>query len=70
MEQLKAATHNSLHLALDAHSADGSQVLCVNALGLGPGKVIVVLAADKSAQKLRDDVVVQRELFTPPRVMF
>lgn len=40
---------------------DGSQVLSVSTFGPEPGKLIVILPVDENAQKLRDDVVVQRE---------
>ena len=64
MEHLKSATQNSLHYGLDTHGVGGSQVLSVGAFGPGPGKLVVLLKPDDSAQAVRGDVVVQRESLT------
>ncbi|KAF8579983.1 GroES-like protein [Ramaria rubella] len=62
VDQLKAATQDSIHIGLDTHAQDGSQVLCVRAFGPGPGKLSVLLDIDPKAQELRPDVFIQHTL--------
>jgi hypothetical protein len=71
VEQLKSATQNSLHLALDTYATREAQILTVSAFGPGPGKLIVIRWVNEDAQKLRDDVVIQCEglTFPPLRVI-
>ncbi|QRV87251.1 Zinc-binding dehydrogenase [Ceratobasidium sp. AG-Ba] len=64
VEQIQKATGNTLKYAHDTVSNATSQAICVKSLapapeGTSPGKVIVVLAPDKTAISLRSDVVVQ-----------
>ncbi|KAF8579984.1 GroES-like protein [Ramaria rubella] len=60
--QLKSATHDSLHVALDTYATGETQTLSVNAFGPGPGKLVVIQNVDPEAQKVREDIVVQNTL--------
>ncbi|KAI0337936.1 GroES-like protein [Trametopsis cervina] len=62
VEKIKAATKNSLHLALDTISSAETQSLVVRSLADGPGKIIVLQKPEEEAIKLRSDVTIQHTL--------
>ena len=68
VSKIKAVTNDSLHHALDTISTETTEILSVNALGPGSGKVIVILAPHEAASKLRSDVAVQSTSLSPSRV--
>ncbi|KAG9127727.1 hypothetical protein FRC07_010339 [Ceratobasidium sp. 392] len=66
VEQIQNATGNTLKFAFDTISEGESQFICVKSLAPAsegaPGKVVVVLAPNKEAIALRNDVVIQHTL--------
>ena len=56
VSQIKEATGDSVHYALDTISSEDSQVLTLGALGPGPGKLVTILPLAEKAQELRPDV--------------
>ncbi|PSR78310.1 hypothetical protein PHLCEN_2v7432 [Hermanssonia centrifuga] len=62
VNQIKEATNDSLHKALDANSLESSQRIAVQSLAPGPGKVICILGVHEQVAELRDDVKVQPTL--------
>ncbi|THG97000.1 hypothetical protein EW026_g4939 [Hermanssonia centrifuga] len=62
VNQIKEATNDSLHKALDANSLESSQRITVQSLAPGPGKVISILGVHEQVAELRDDVKIQPTL--------
>ncbi|KDN52641.1 GroES-like protein [Tilletiaria anomala UBC 951] len=48
--------HPDLNIALDCISENGTQSFCARSLGTSGGKIAVLLAPDKNARELRNDV--------------
>jgi len=58
VDQIKKATNDSIHHAVDTHAQGGSQVMTVATLGPGPGAATVILVPEEAAVNYRSDVQV------------
>lgn len=59
VSQIREATKDSLHYALDTISTESSQIFTVNVFGPGPGELVIILQPEEKAEQLRPDVHVQ-----------
>ncbi|GJJ16139.1 hypothetical protein Clacol_010419 [Clathrus columnatus] len=59
---IKSATGDNIHIALDAFSTPESQQLTTNILAPGKGKIILILGIDETSKNMRPDVEFQGTL--------